>query len=73
MILTIIIEHRWLHNVHSDKDLLLFDPDIAFKSHPKISISGRQSYYFPMAMLSDLFKIDTISFHMGLHLIISYH
>ena len=57
---TIIIEHRWLHNVHSDKDFLLFDPDISFKSHPQILSQGDNLTIFTYGyVVPDLLKIKS--------------
>ena len=37
---TVVIEHRWLHNVQSDKDITQFDPSFSFSSHPKLLSRG---------------------------------
>ena len=64
---TIIIEHRWLHNVHSDKDMDSFDPDIAFTPHPKSLSTGKNLTIFTYGyVVPDLLQIKSYLASYGL-------
>jgi len=43
---TIVIEHRWLHNVESDKVFESYDPSYSFTSDPKLLTSGENLTIF---------------------------
>ncbi|MDA7501562.1 hypothetical protein N8478_01380 [bacterium] len=55
---TVVIEHRWLHNVQSDKDITQFDPSYSFSSKPKLLSKGENLTIFTYGyVVPDLLQI----------------